>query len=64
MTGSNPIGVSNERNRLAAELKLKREQKARGHEWTDEEVAEMEAADEAFRGWEAEIEHLQKLVGP
>lgn len=53
-----------ERNRLAAELRKRRQQRARGHEWTDEEVAEMEKGDEGFNTWLEELEALQRLVGP
>jgi len=53
---------TSERNRLAAQLKAKRDGNEAG--WTPEEIAEMEAGDDEFKKWEDELERLKALIGP
>jgi len=53
---------TSERNRLAAELKAKREGNQAG--WTPEEIADMEAGDAEFVAWEDELERIKALIGP
>lgn len=57
-----PLLATNERNRLAAQLKAKREGNQAG--WTPEEVADMEEGDDEFKKWEDALERLKALIGP
>ena len=57
-----PLLSTSERNRLAAELKAKRDGNQAG--WTPEEIADMEAGDDEFKRWEDELERLKALIGP
>jgi hypothetical protein len=62
MAHYDPLGGSNERNRLAAELAQRRKGNQAG--WTAEEIAEMDEGDAVFNEWEADLERLKAMIGP